>query len=325
MSIPILAARRPLTWQDTARAALSGGVYVLLAVVVVVGAVTTPQFRTHDNLLNVLRSISLVGVAALGMNFVVLVGSLVDLSVASTVSVAAVVVLRFSGSSPVVAILAALAAALLAGFVNGLLIQRFRANPILLTLATTTIVGGILLIATNSRVTYARSDGMGDFVNRRPGGVPMTVIILVILTALCQVAITQTTWGRRLLAVGANEKTALYSGLGVGSMRLQAFMACALFAGITGVLLGSGLGSATPTAGTGYEFDALTAAVVGGTRLTGGRGSAIGVFAGAVLVGALSNLLVLSGAPYSTQQIVKGVLLVAVVALARVAGADRDR
>lgn len=101
-------------------------------------------------------------------------------------------------------------------------------------------------------------------------------------------------------------------------------MVCAVFAGMTGVMLGSSLGSATPTAGAGYEFDALTAAVVGGTRLTGGRGSAVGVLAGAVLVGALSNLLVLSGTPFSMQQVVKGVLLVAVVALAQLVGGDRD-
>ncbi|MGW3809300.1 ABC transporter permease [Micromonospora sp. NPDC005113] len=311
-------------WQSAARAFLNSGVYVLLALVVLVGLITTPQFRTPENVVNVLRSVALVGIAALGMMFVVLVGSLVDLSVAASVSVAAVVVLRLADTNPFVAIVGALLAALAVGLANGLLIRQFRANPILLTLATTTIAGGLLLITTDSRVSYG-SSGLNDVVNARVLGIPVTVIVLVLLTIACQLVLTRTTWGRRLLAVGGNERTALFSGLDVGRMRLQAFLVCAGLAGLTGVLLGSSLGSATPTAGNGYEFDALTAAVVGGTRLTGGRGSAVGVFAGAVLVGALSNLLVLSGAPYSMQQVVKGALLVAVVALAQLVGGGRDR
>lgn len=303
---------------------LSSGVYALLVVVILVGITTSPQFRSADNLLNVLRSISLVGIAALGMSFVVLCGSLVDLSVAATVSVSAVVMLRLSGSPWILALLGALSAALVVGLVNGYLLKRFRANPILLTLATTTIVGGLLLIATNSRVTYTRNSGLNDFVNARFLGVPVTVVVLLVLTAACHWLLTSTTWGHRLLAVGGNDRTALFVGIDVGRSRLQAFVVCALFAGLTGALLGSSLGSATPTAGTGYEFDALTAAVVGGTRLTGGRGTAIGVLAGAVLVGALSNLLILSGAPYSLQQVVKGALLVIVVALGQFFGGRRD-
>jgi ribose/xylose/arabinose/galactoside ABC-type transport system permease subunit len=310
---------------DLARASLNGGVYVLLVVVVLIGVLTTSQFRTSDNVVNILRSVSLVGVAALGMSFVVLVGSLVDLSIAATISVSAVVVLRLSGISTIVAVLAALAVATAIGAINGALIARFKANPILLTLATTTIAGGVLLLATNSRVTYAESDSLDGFLNQRVIGLPVTVIVLVVLTAACQLLLTRTTFGRRLLAVGGNERTAQFSGLAVGRIRLQAFALTGLLAGVTGVLLGGTLGSATPTAGAGYEFDALTAAVVGGCRLTGGRGSAVGVLAGAVLVGTLSNLLVLSGAPYSTQQVVKGVLLVSVVALAQLSGGNRAR
>lgn len=324
MTTTTQARARAVDWRSLARGFLDGGVYALLVLVVLVGAVTTPEFRTTDNLLNVLRSVALVGIAALGMSFVVLVGSLVDLSIAATVSLAAVVVLRLGDAGVLVAVLGALAAALAVGVVNGVLIQRFRVNPILLTLATTTIAGGVLLIATNSRVSYG-SSGLGDAVNSRLLGVPVPVIVLLVLVVVCQLVIRQTTWGQRLLAVGANERTALYSGIDVGRMRLQAFVVSALFAGVTGLMLGSSLGSATPTAGSGYEFDALTAAVVGGTRLTGGRGSAVGVFAGAVLVGALSNLLVLSGAPYSMQQVVKGLLLVGVVALAQLVGDSRDR
>ncbi len=306
------------------RTLLRGSVYILLVIVVIVGFITSPQFRGVDNLINVLRSVSLIGVAALGMNFVIVGGSLVDLSVASTVSVAAVVTLTLSGVSAVLSVVVALAIAAVIGLVNGALIARFRANPILLTLATTTIAGGFLLIATSGHVTYPADPALGKLVNARVAGIPVTVIVLVLLTLLCQWVLSSTTWGRRLLAVGGNEHTAQFSGISVGRTRMQAFILCAVFAGVAGVLLGSGSGSATPTAGTGYEFDALTAAVVGGTRLTGGKGSAYGVFAGAVLVGVLSNLLILWGAPYSFQQVVKGALLVIVVVMGQMFGGERE-
>lgn len=314
-----LGHRRP-----SAATILNGSVYILLAVVVVIGIISSEQFRTVDNLVNVMRSIALIGVAALGMNFVIIGGSLVDLSVAATVSVAAVVTLSLSGVSPIAALMVAIAVALLIGLANGVLIRRFRANPILLTLATTTIVGGLLLVATSGQVTYESGSALGHFANARVLGIPVTVLLLILLTVACQLVLSKTTWGHRLLAVGGNEHTAQFSGISVGRMRMQAFIACAGFAGLAGFLLGSSSGAATPTVGAGYEFDALTAAIVGGTRLTGGRGTAYGVFAGALLVGVLSNLLVLWGAPFAFQQVVKGTLLVIVVALGQMVGGNRN-
>lgn len=301
---------------------MRGGVFAMLLLAVVVGAVAVPEFGTANNLINVLRSIALIGVASLGMGFVVLVGSLVDLSIPAAISIAAVVLLTFSGSSLLLGIVLALAAAAILGLVNGDLIRRYDANPILLTLATNTIALGLLLIATGSRVTYGQDPALTEAINARVVNLPVPVLILLGLTIVCQVAVTRTTWGRRLLAVGANEHTAEFAGLAPGKMRLQAFLLAAVFAGITGVLLGGGLGSAAPSAGAGYEFDALTATIIGGCKLDGGKGSPFGILAGAVLVGVLSNLLILVGAPFSTQQILKGVLLVAVVGLSRIGGAD---
>lgn len=310
--------------QITLKTFLGSSVYILLVLMIVIGILTNPQFRTIDNLLNVLRSVSLIGIAALGMNFVILGGSLVDLSVAATVSVAAVVVLALSSASPLVAIVGALLAGAVIGLLNGALIARFKANPILLTLATTTIVGGALLMATSGRVTYGSGSTLGDLANARIFIIPVPVIALVVLTLICQWVLTSTTWGRRLLAVGGNENAARFAGHSVGRVRLEAFVLSGVFAGITGVFLGSSLGAATPTVGAGYEFDALTAAVVGGSVLTGGRGTAYGVFAGAVLIGVLSNLLILWGAPFAFQQVVKGILLVSVVALGHFLGDDRE-
>jgi len=302
---------------------LSRGVYVLLAVLVAIGLAFLPEFRSVDNLINVLRSVSLVGIAALGVGFVTLAGSFVDLSVASIVGVAGVLTLSVARHSAGLALIATLAVALGIGTVNGLIVGRMRANPILLTLASTTIVGGLLLVATQSKVTYGTGTWLQTFAGATVLKIPTTVIVFVVLTVLCQLALTRTTWGRRVLAVGSNERTALFAGLHVPSIRTQVFMISGLFAGITGLLLAGNQGSATATAGTGYEFDALTAVIVGGSRLTGGKGSAVGTLAGAVLVGVLSNLLVLWGLPYSLQQVVKGALLVITVGLSQTFGANR--
>lgn len=314
----------PMSLRSPTRLLLDASVYLLIALVLIIGIASSPQFRTVDNLVNVLRSISLIGIAALGMNFVIIAGSLVDLSVAVVVSVAAVVTLGFSGVSPFLSVVASVGIAIVVGWGNGLLLRKFRANPILLTLATSTIVGGLLLFATSGRVIYETGTALSSTVNGRVFGIPVVVIVLVVLTVLSQLALSRTTWGRRVVAVGGNEDAATMSGIAIGKVRMQAFTVCALFAGVTGFLLGSSSGAAGATLGGGYEFDALTAAVVGGTRLSGGKGSAYGVLAGALLVGMLSNLLILWGAPFALQQVIKGVLLIVVVALGQLLGSARN-
>lgn len=314
MSTATTTPRRPAA-ADLVPQLLERGAYVLLAVLVVAGFLTSPEFRSADNLVNVVRSVSLVGIVAIGVAFVTFCGSLVDLSVAAVVSVAGVLTLALAGTSPLLALAAALGAGLVIGLVNGWFVGRLRANPILLTLATTTIVGGLLLVATQSQVTYGTGTWLQTAARARVLGIPVTVLLFVALTVGAQFLLRGTTWGRRLMAVGGNERTALFAGLDVGRVRVQAFALSGVCAALAGVLLAGNLGSATATAGTGYEFDALTAVVIGGARLTGGRGSAAGVLAGALLVGVLSNLLVLWGAPYAAQQVVKGLLLVITVAV----------
>lgn len=317
------AGSRPAWTQDLLPQLLQRGVYVLLLALLVLGFLTNPAFRTGDNLVNVLRSVSLVGIVALGVGFVTFCGSLVDLSVAATISIAGVVALAAARTDPVLGVLAALAAGLVVGAVNGFFVGRLRANPILLTLATTTVLGGLLLVATQSKVTYGSDTWLQDVARARVLGLPVSVLVLLALTVLCQLVLRGTTFGRRLMAVGANERTAMFCGLDVTRIRMQAFLVSGLFAGITGLLLAGTLGSATATAGAGYDFDAVTAVVLGGAALNGGKGNPVGVLAGAVLVGVLSNLLVLWGAPFALQQVVKGLLLVLTVAVSHYFGGRR--
>jgi len=290
---------------------LSGrqGVYLLLLAICVAGVIVSPGFLTLNNVITVMRSISIVGVVAVGMTFVTIAGSFVDLSVTSIVSTAGVVVLAAHGLGLPVAIALAVAAGAAVGVFNGALVNWFGANPVLLTLATQTIVAGAILAATDAHYVYGKDQALADFGSARLGPVPSTVLVFLLVALLAELLRRRTTWGRRLHAAGANSRTALLSGLRPGRVRAQAFLLSGLFAALAGVLLSSSLNAASPTAGVGYDFSAITAVVIGGASLAGGRGSIAGTVAGALLIGILNNLLVLNGAPFALQQVVTGLIL----------------
>lgn len=293
-------------------AALVGGrqgVYLLLLAICVVGVVVSPEFLTLSNVITVLRSISIVGVIAVGMTFVTIAGSFVDLSVTSVLSASGVVVLAAHGLGLPVAVVLALAVGIAVGSFNGALVNWFGANPVLLTLATQTIGAGAILAATDAHYVYGKDQTLADFGDARLGPVPSTVLVFLLIALVAELLRRRTTWGRRLHAAGANPRTALLSGLRPGRVRAQAFLLSGLCAALAGVLLSSSLNAASPTAGVGYDFNAITAVVIGGASLAGGRGSIAGTAAGALLIGILNNLLVLNGAPFALQQVVTGLIL----------------
>lgn len=294
---------------------LRRGVYTLLLLACIYGAIASPEFRHLNNIINVLQSVSYVGVVALGMTFVTLSGAFVDLSVVSVISGAAVIVLRVHTLGWPGAILAALAFGLVVGAANGLLVNRFRANPILLTLATNTVVGGLVLTAVSGHYSYGSDPALQAFGQASIGVVPLAVVILIALVAIAELVVRFTTWGQRVRAAGGNAQTALYVGLKPQWLRGQAFVLSGVGAAVAGIMLATSLNAASPTVGAGYDFNAIIAIVIGGASLTGGIGYPLGTLAGAVLVGVLDNLLVLNGVAFALQQVVTGVVLAAAVGL----------
>lgn len=297
---------------------LAGWVGLPAAVVALmaVGAVLSDKFLTVGNLLNVLNAMSIVGIIVVGMTFVIIVQGLADLSVPATVAVGAIVVLSTQDSFGTLgAIVAALLAAGVAGVVNGLLIGYGKANPIIVTLGVGTIVLGLVQALVGGEIVYGTASGATRFLTSRILGIPTLVLVFLVVAVLGHLLLSRTVWGRWTYAVGSNYAATEASAVPVRRTRAAAFVLTAVLSGLSGVLLGLTLLQARPVAGTGYEFDAITAVVVGGVSLLGGFGSVPRAVAGLLLVQVLTNILVLTGVPTPVQGLAQGSIIAIAVGL----------
>ncbi|QAB18933.1 ABC transporter permease [Leucobacter muris] len=287
-----------------------------IVLLLVVGALLSDRFFTLGNLVNVLINISILGVIVVGMALVFITRGLADLSVPATVAVGAILTLGLQpaiGTVPaaIVAILAALAA----GCVNGLLIGYARINPVITTLAVSTIVLGIAQWSVGGVIVYGTDKAAQTFLNGRVLGIPIIVIVFLVVAVAGHLMLSRTTLGRWIYAAGSNPDATRASAVPLARTRASAFVLTAGLSGLAGVLLGVTLQTARPGIGIGYEFDAITAVVVGGISLLGGSGSIPRALGGLLFVALLNNILVLQGVPTPVQGIAKGLLIVGAVSL----------
>ncbi len=289
---------------------------LVLALVVICAALSIlkPQFFTVDNLLNVARQISLNGILAVGVTYVLLTGG-VDLSLGSVVALAGVVAASFAhpGDWPVVVPIAAgIITGALCGGVNGVVITRGRVAPFIVTLGMMTIARGLALVISKGKPVSNLSESFltlgGDL-----GSVPIPVLILLGVAGVSWVLLTKLRLGRYIYAVGGNEQAALAAGLNIGGIKSFAYVVSGGLAGLAGVVLASRITTGQPNAGVAYELDAIAAAVIGGTSLSGGVGRVGGTLAGALLIGVINNGLDLLNVSSYYQQIIKGVIIVGAV------------
>lgn len=301
-----------------------GTLLTILLLIAIFGA-ATDHFLSKDNLINILRSISIVTIIATGLTVSLAVGGF-DLSVGSTASVAnAVVISMFVWySQPLgLGLAAALAFCLVIGLVNALLVIRFKIQDMLMTLATMFVFQGLAL-------TYSRgatiSENMilpsGDFAaGRIPdafryiGREPWIIVIMLAVVLAVHLFLTCTKHGRYMYMIGGNPEAAKLSGIPVSRYRLAAYVISALLAGLGGIVLGSRVMSAEVNAGGPYLMDAVAAAFIGFSVLGSGKPNAVGTFAGAVLIGILSNGLIMLSVPYYAMDIVKGGVLAIALAI----------
>lgn len=306
-----------------------------LAVLVALLSLATDSFWSEKNLQNVLRQISVNLCLSVGMTLVVLTGG-IDLSVGSTLALAGAVTaglaktgLRFERFdtllefTPAGAMLAGVATGLLVGLVNGVAVTTFRLPPFVATLGMLSIARGLTMLWTGGNPIHDLGPAFGFLGNGRLdalpllGWVPMLIVVAGALAALVAVVAGHTRFGRGLYAVGGNERAAVVSGLPVAAIIRGAYLWCGALAGVAGVLLASRLNAATPDAGVGYELDAIAAVVIGGASLGGGRGTIGGTVLGCLLIGVLNiGLVLLDVSPY-WQQVIKGLVILAAVALDR--------
>jgi ribose/xylose/arabinose/galactoside ABC-type transport system permease subunit len=286
-------------------------IYLVLLVVCIVGLIVSPGFRTSQNLINVLYAVSYLGIVAVGMTYVTLSGSAVDMSVGATVAASATTAVLLLPYGLLPAIIAGMIMAVLIGAVNGVLIGYLRANSVIITVGSASVVAGLVLTISGGRIIYSRVDLFNSLSDARILGIPLPVVIFLLVTVLAHLHVQLTVWGRRLLGIGMNREVMRLSGLKPDSLIATTLMISAGAAGISGIMLASANKSATPSLGSTFPFDAITAVVLGGARLQGGKGTILGTLAGVVLVGVLNNLMVLVGIPFPYQQVIKGVILAA--------------
>lgn len=311
-----------LAEKKSTRKELIGKLGPLLALIVLVIFVTilNPGFIAPNNLLNLLRQVSTNALIAFGMTFVILTGG-IDLSVGSTLALSSALMAGgiVSGLDPLLAmVLAVIAGGLLGGF-NGLLIAKGNMAPFIATLATMTIFRGATLVFTNGNPIT----GIGDsFVFKFIGrgylfGVPFPVVLMLICFAVLYVLLHKMTFGRKVFAIGGNEKAAFIAGIKSDRIKIAIYAISGMMASVAGIIITSRLNSAQPTAGQSYEMDAIASVVLGGTSLSGGHGRIVGTLIGALIMGTLNNGLNLLGVSSFYQQIVKGIVIIIAVLLDR--------
>lgn len=292
------------------------GLLLAILAVILYGAISNPVFFTAGNFVNVLTSMSIVGIVVVGMTFVLVVGGMADLSVPATIACGAILCLALQSTiGPVPAFAVAVLLAGATGLVNGVLVGYVGINPIIATLGIGTIVLGIVQAAVGGVIVYGADPSSADFVKSRIFGVPMIAIIFIAIAILGNFVLSRTFWGRWTIATGGNYSAAEASAVPVRAVRAGAFVITAFAAGISGGLLGLTLQSARPLVGQGYEFSAITAVVVGGVSIMGGFGSIPRAMAGLVFVQLLTNVMVLQGVRTPIQGFVLGLLIAGAVAL----------
>jgi ribose transport system permease protein len=295
--------------------------YALVAVValiLIVGAVLEPDtFLTSDNMLNVLRQASVVGVLAIGMTFVIATGG-IDLSVGSMVAACAVAGGQLVESGSFVFVLGALAMGILLGGINASAIAYGRVVPFIATLAMFTMARGLALwLSDKTPVSLFSLEGVRWFGNGEVLGIPSAALVFLAVTLLAWVALNRTRYGRHVVATGGNREAARIAGVKVQWIVFSVYVITGICAAIAAILVSGRLASSSPIIGNLYELDAIAAVVIGGSALAGGRATIVGTFLGVITFALIFNLLTLMDLAVEIQQITKGLIILAAVLVQR--------
>jgi galactofuranose transport system permease protein len=311
---------RGRAWRARAASLLQRqGALVALVLLAAFATARYGRFLTEENLTNVLRQNSMLGLVALGMTFVILTGG-IDLSVGSLVAAAGVVAAGLAGQGTPVAVAAGVSVGAALGLTNGLVIAKARIQPFIMTLAMMIAARGLALVYTGEKTISvpAAARAFGELGRGKldvgPLSLPYPVLILLAAYALAWLVLNYTRFGRHTYALGDSEEAARLMGLNVGRVTVGVYTLSGALAGLAGVLLTSRLGTGQPVAAGGWELDAIAAVVVGGTLLTGGQGGVGSTLVGMLLLALIFNIFNLEGwiSPW-WQLVLRGVILLAVV------------
>ncbi len=288
---------------------------IVLAILIetVVFAALAPQFLSLDNFVNIAISIAVIGILAVGMTLVILTGG-IDLSIGSVAALAGVAAAIISLKFGVAAgFAAALGVGIVCGIFNGVFVAYFRVPPFVVTLAVLTIARGLAFILSEGRSIGNLPDDFSRLGKEFVFGVPVSVLLMLATFAAGWFVLKHTTFGRYVYAVGANREATFLAGVNVKSVTFRVYLLNGLLVGLAAIVLASRLGAGVPNAGLQYELDVIAAVVVGGTSLSGGRGSVVQTLLGAIFIGILNNGLNLRGTDPYLQKIWLGVVILLAV------------
>ncbi|WP_376764957.1 ribose ABC transporter permease [Vibrio cholerae] len=291
---------------------------IALLFLVVVVSFLNPNFFTVDNLLNILRQTSVNAIIAVGMTLVILTAG-IDLSVGSVLALCgAFAATLVAMEVPVlIAVPTALLAGATLGAISGIIIAKGKVQAFIATLVTMTLLRGVTMVYTDGRpISTGFTDTADTFAWFGTGyalGIPVPVWLMVMVFAGAWYLLNHTRFGRYVYAVGGNESATRLSGINVDRVKIGVYAICGLLAALAGIIVTSRLSSAQPTAGMGYELDAIAAVVLGGTSLMGGKGRIMGTLIGALIIGFLNNALNLLDVSSYYQMIAKAVVILLAV------------
>ncbi len=293
----------------------NNAVLIILISILIIMSFASSIFMTFSNIINILTQISIYGVVAFAMTFAIICGEF-DLSVSSTFAFSSIAFIYFSkivGIIPAMLIVVSMGAII--GLINGLLVSRVKINAFIVTMAMMVTVKGIALFWTNGKPIRNNSEiiykiGNGSFL-----GIPYIVIILVAVLIVSELVLKKTRFGRNIYATGGNYTVARMAGIDVVFYKTIVFVILGCAAALQGTMLAFRMGSGSALFGTDLALSVVAAVVIGGTNLTGGRGGAVKTFIGILVVGVIFNSLTLLNVTAYIQDIIKGVVLIAVVSL----------
>jgi len=306
---PVKSRTSPLEW------VAENGIFVFTALLILVSVVFVDGFASLVNITDVFHRAAPIGIVAVGMTFVVISGNYLDLSVVAQVATSAVILIAVSNEYGLpLAMLAALLAAATFGIVNGVAVGYFKANAVIVTLATTYIGLGLLRYFSGGSIFFGPQDGIiREFGLGKLGPVPYSAIVLLFMTIILGFVLSRTNFGFLVRSFGVNERATRLSGTNTAAVVIGAFLVTAVAAMVAGWVLAAFSNTAVSAMSQGYDFRALAAIIVGGTSVFGGKGSVLRTLVGVIFVSVLTNVLVLSGISFGYQQMALGALIVAAV------------
>ncbi|MCQ2501337.1 MAG: ABC transporter permease [Lachnospiraceae bacterium] len=297
--------------------AKSNAIWLVFILEVIIFTIANPRFINPSNLVAISRQVAVYGIASVGMTFVILIAG-IDLSTGSIITMVNIICAYMMvnwGMNMWLATIISIAAATLVGVLNGFMVSTIGIPALIATFASQTIFEGISYLISGGMPISGFTKSFNLFGKASIGIVPVSAIIMIVCFAVGSFILNKSFFGRYFYAIGGNEDAAELSGIRVSRMKYLIYALSGFFAGLAGIVMLSRTGSAQNTAGLGYEFDVITCVVLGGVSVNGGVGKMSGVVAGVLIIGSLTNGMILMDVSSYTQKVIKGLVLAIAVGI----------